>query len=159
LSFNDGELTVKSERYPFCAPAGDPARTMYSIRSGMTLVPFNQELNRLMLVVKNPQARGYKVTWGDESHSYSTEQLSKGVNLAADFANNPFSSAFAKVDLAVAAKQGFETWQIKQMFHGELGRLDMERIVDLTEKARSPLAKSIHEAFVPVTHVLQLVAE
>jgi hypothetical protein len=31
--------------------------------------------------------------------------------------------------------------------------------VDLTEKARAPLAKSIQEAFVPVTHVLQLVAE
>jgi hypothetical protein len=112
-----------------------------------------------MLVVKNPQAPRYTIRWGTESHSYSSEQLGKGINLAEDFPTNPFSAAFAKVDFAVAAKQAFETWQVKQMFHGEPGRMDMDRTVELTEKARAPLADAIKAAFVPVTHTLQITAE
>ena len=82
VSAASGEVKIKSSRYPFCA-AGD-VKSDGSIRSAMTLVPFNQELNRLTLVVKNVSAPKYKVTWGAESHSYTAEQLAKGVNLADD---------------------------------------------------------------------------
>ena len=130
-----------------------------SIRSGMSLVPFNQELNRLTLVVKNGASAKYKVAWGAESHSYSADQLAKGVNLADDFAVNPFSDAFNKVDGAVAAKQGYETHQIKNMFHGPEFRSEPETIIALTEKFRTPLANAIKTAFVPVTHTLKITAE
>src|SRR6266436_2096397 len=66
ISQKDGEFQIKSSRYPFCACvsetngpptypvcAGDDVKKDSSIGSGMTLVPFNLELNRLMLVVKN----------------------------------------------------------------------------------------------------------
>jgi hypothetical protein len=122
-------------------------------------VPFNEDLNRLMLVVKNPSAPKYKVTWGGTTKSYSSQQLGKGVNLAADFEVNPFSDAFKKVDEAVAAKQNYETRQIKELFHGPEGHADKEMTADLTEKVRSPLAQKIHESFVPVTHKLTIVAE
>jgi hypothetical protein len=46
----------------------------------LALVPFNAELNRLMLVVKNGAAKHYKVIWGSETKGYATEQLSKGVS-------------------------------------------------------------------------------
>lgn len=103
LGFRDGELTIKSQRYPFCASG--PEDKDNSIRAGMALVPFNQDLNRLMLVLRNTKAANYRVTWGQESRVYSAEQLGKGINLAQEFAVNPFSEAFAKINGAVAAER------------------------------------------------------
>lgn len=153
----DGEWQIKSSRYPFCA-TGELSKDS-SIRSGMALVSFNEQLNRLMLVAKNGKAASYKVTWGEESKSFSAAALARGVNLADEFAVNPFSASFKKVDDAVAAKQDYETRQIKVMFHGPEAKLDMDALEKLTERARAPLAAAIRKAFVPVTHVLQVRAE
>lgn len=154
LSYQSGTMTIKSARYPFCATgrADDPA----SIRSGMSLVPFNQDLNRLMLVVKGASADNYTVTWGNNSRTYSSEELQRGVNLAADFEVNPFSKAFAAVDNAVARKQSYETMQIKQLFHGPLGKADMEGTAAESETNRAPLVAAIQSAFVPVTHTITI---
>ncbi|MBU6400651.1 MAG: SGNH/GDSL hydrolase family protein [Verrucomicrobia bacterium] len=158
LGFTHGELQVRSRRYPFCAPAGDPSQPN-NLRSGMALVPFNRELNRLMLVVKHPAARLYRVTWGATTRSFTAHQLAKGVNLAVDFPTNPFSEAFERVDTAVAAKQAFETKQIKQLFHGEAGRRDMASTVASSEKDRAQLVTAIQDAFVPVTHTIRIEPE
>jgi hypothetical protein len=157
-SFQNGELLITSRRYPFCTAAGDVTKDN-NIRSGMTLVPFNAELNRILLVVQNGAARSYQVTWGQETKRYPAEQLAKGVNLAEDFVVNPFSVAFKKVDEAIAAKQNYETRQIKDLFHGPEGRTDQEMTAALTEKVRAPLAAAIQAAFVPVTHTIKIVAE
>jgi hypothetical protein len=154
ISFQNGALTIKSMRYPFCA-TGEPTNAE-SIRSGMTLVPFNQDLNRFMLIVKGATAKSYEVAWGPASRTYSAQQLGKGVNLAADFDTNPFSEAFAAVDQAIAKKQDFETQQIKKYFHGDAGNADMENTVAETEQARQPLVAAIKAALVPVTHTITL---
>ena len=125
----------------------------------MTLVPFNQELNRFVLVVNNGRAANYRVAWGDQTKSYSASQLAKGVNLADEFVTNPFSAAFDNVDKAVAAKQEYETRQIKIMFHGPEAEADVESVEKLTERVRAPLATAIKKAFVPVTHTVQVTAE
>ena len=122
----------------------------------MTLVPFNQDLNRLILVVKGTKAEKYDVQWGSETHSYSAKALRDGVNLAADFQANPFSAAFNKVDAAVAAKQAFETTQIKQLFRSPEAKSDMEGVVAKSEKERKPLAEAIARSMVPVTHVIKI---
>lgn len=153
----DGEFEIRSDRYPFCATG--PVDNDNSIRSGMALVPFNQDLNRLMLVAKRAQAAKYKVTWGGESKIYSRDELANGINLAADFAVNPFSESFKKVDEAVAAKQAYETKQIKQIFHGKEGKADMPAAVAATEAERAPLAAAIKSAFVPVTHIIKITPE
>jgi len=153
-SFTNNTLTVTSSRYPFCATG--PLDKDNSIRSGMTLVPFNTELNRLKLIVKGGTAENYAVTWGDETHDYSAVQLATGVNLAEDFAVNPFSAAFAKVDAAAADKQKYETRQIKELFHGPEGKADADATAALTEKTRQPLANAIVTAFVPVTHTIRI---
>lgn len=145
-----GEFTITSRRYPFCA-TGDLDKDD-SIRSGMTLVPFNHDLNRLILVTKGGSAANYRVTWGKESKVYSAAQLAKGINLAADFAENPFSEAFKKVDEAVAAKQAYETKQIKSVFHSKEARADMAAVVASTEAERAPLAAAMR----PVTHTLRI---
>lgn len=153
-AFTNDTLTVTSTRYPFCATGALDKDN--SLRSGMTLVPFNADLNRLKLIVTGGSAQNYAVTWGDETHDYSAAQLAAGVNLAEDFAVNPFSAAFAKVDAAVAAKQNYETRQIKDLFHGPEGQTDLEATAALTEKVRQPLASAIAAAFVPVTHTLRI---
>ena len=119
VSAKDGVFEVKSTRYPFCAcVCGVNGKTSYpvcgedtsasdnSIRSGMTLVPFNAELNRFMLVVKGAKAKSYKVTWGDQSREFSAGHLARGVNLPAEFLSTPFCEAFGKVDAAVAVERG-----------------------------------------------------
>jgi hypothetical protein len=90
LSAKDGTVELESTRYPFCFPA-------------------NQDLNQLTLVVKNLKADNATVTWGKASKTFSKDQLTKGVNLAAEFLDNPFAETWAKVDGAVAAKENFET--------------------------------------------------
>ncbi len=153
-SFAGNTLTVTSSRYPFCATGA--VDNDNSIRSGMTLVPFNADLNRLMLVVKGGTAANYAVTWGDTTRDYSAAQLAAGVNLAEDFAVNPFSAAFAKVDAAVAEKQKYETRQIKEFFHSPQGKADPDGTAAATEKTRQPLADAIATAFVPVTHTIRI---
>ncbi|HEY3321303.1 MAG TPA: hypothetical protein VGP72_12605 [Planctomycetota bacterium] len=125
----------------------------------MTLVPFNAELNRLKLVVSGAKAAKYKVTWGASSREYTAEQLGKGINLADDFAVNPFSAAFAKVDAAVGAKQAYETTQIQQAFHGRDAKNDMEAVVKKTEAKRAPLAAAVAASLAPVTHTLRIEAQ
>jgi lysophospholipase L1-like esterase len=151
--FENGEVTVTSARYPFCA-SGETNRDD-SVRAGMTLVPFNQDLNRLRLVVTGGTAQSYDITWGETTRNYDARQLETGINLAADFEKNPFSAAFKKVDDAVGAKQSFETHQIKQIFHGPEGK-NMEAAVEKTEAERAPLAAAIQNALVPVTHTIKI---
>ena len=70
VSAKDGVFQITSSRYPFCAcvPAAQPAASYpvcgeddptrdNSIRSGMTLIPFNADLNRLTLVARNAKHR------------------------------------------------------------------------------------------------------
>ncbi len=152
--FANNELTITSRRYPFCATG--EINSDQSIRSGMALVPFNKELNRLILVVKGGKATRYKIAWGNQSRLYLASELVRGINLPANFAVNPFSAAFSKVDAAVLAKQAYETRQIKNVFHSKEARDDMEAAVTRTEAERKPLAEAIPAAVVPVTHTIRI---
>jgi lysophospholipase L1-like esterase len=156
-SFQNNTVSITSRRYPFCATGA--ADKDNSMRSAMTLIPFNAELNRLKLVVLGASAGNYAVMWGDASRTYTAAQLAAGVNLAEDFAENPFSAAFAKVEAAVMAKQTYETRQIKELFHGPEGKADADATAALTEKVRQPLADAIAAAFVPVTHTIRIEAK
>jgi len=157
LSAKPNTVQVESRRYPFCATG--PLDDDGSIRSGMTLVPFNEELNRFMLVVKNAPGARCRVTWGETAKTYSAAQLAAGVNLAADFETNPFSEAFGRVDEAVAKKQAYETRQVKTLFHGPEGQTNMAATTALTEEVRQPLADAVAAAFVPVQHTIHIEAE
>lgn len=154
LSYENGTLELESRRYPFCASG--PEDKDDSIRSGMTLVPFNQELNRITLKVEGLESEEAEVLWGEYSGTFTREQLSSGINLAAEFEMNPFSDAFAIVDEAVFAKQAFETTQVKKIFHGSFGKRDFEAAVRSTEKERQPLADAIEEHFEPVIHSIRI---
>jgi lysophospholipase L1-like esterase len=149
-----GEIALTSTRYPFCASG--PLDKHTSIRSGMTLVPFMQDLSRFTLVATGGSAAKYAVTWGSESRTYSAEQLKAGVNLADDFQVNPFSAAYKQVEDVVLKKQQYETEQIKKQFHGAAGKADIEKTVTETEAIRAPLAAAIATTVVPVNHVIKI---
>ena len=108
-----GSAELVSERYPFCFD-GEP-RSSSGTRSIAPHFPFNEKLNRFTLRVKNLEAPRAMVTWSGESKTFTREQLSAGVNLAAQFDKTPFDSQFKKVIDAVAAKQSFETQIIKNL--------------------------------------------
>jgi lysophospholipase L1-like esterase len=111
LSYEDGKVEIESSRYPFCF-YGDPKRT--GATAGIIeFVPFNKELNRFTLVVENAPAANCKVTWGTSSKEFSKDQLAKGINLAAEFLDNPFSEPFRKVEEAVRTQQNYETPLVK----------------------------------------------
>ena len=103
ISYAGGQLELESTCYPFCF-TGDPASP--SSTTGMLeFIPFNQDLNRYLLVVKNASASSLKIQWGDTSKIFTAEQLAAGVNLAAEFLKNPFSEPFAKVQEAIRKQQ------------------------------------------------------
>jgi lysophospholipase L1-like esterase len=100
-------VELESTRYPFCFFGDD--KSPDSTRGILPYVPFNAELNRLTLIVRNLAAPAATVTWGSASKRFTKEQLEAGVNLAAEFLDNPFCGPFRKLDEAVARKQEYET--------------------------------------------------
>lgn len=110
-----GIVEVQSSKYPFCF-SGDPA-SPDSTRGVIEFMPFNADLNRFMLVVKNAPSQRLKVTWGEVSKEFSKNQLEKGINLAAEFLDNPFSEPFKEVEKACREQQSYETPMIKLFVH------------------------------------------
>lgn len=122
LGTEPGKVELESVRFPFCFSGDDksPAGT----RSVLPYVPFNADLNRFTLVVKNFDGAKAKVTWGASSRSFTKEELEKGVNLAAEFADHPFTEPFRKLEALIGTKQQFETGMIKTVIN------QFPRIVD-----------------------------
>lgn len=158
VSAAGGVLTLDSRRIPFSPGPGD-VKSDDSIRAGLALVPFDDELNRLILRIESPAAASYDVTWGDATRSYSAADLQAGVNLAKDFENHPLRPAFQKIRDAVAAKQDYETRQIKTLVHGPEGAADLEATFALTEKVHAKLAKAVADAKEPARHTITITAK
>jgi len=106
VSASDGKIEIESTRYPFCFDA-DPDKSS-SNRSILPYFPFNQDLNKFLLIVKNLGSAKAKVSWGGETKEFTREQLEAGINLAAEFAKTPFDGNFMKVSQAVLEKQTLE---------------------------------------------------
>lgn len=146
-------LHIKSSRLTF-SPQPGPRDKDDSISTGMALVPFDDELNRFILRILKPKGAQYKVTWGENSNTYTAQQLEAGINLAKEFPINPLSPAFRKIWDAIQKKQEYDTRQIKTLVHGPEGAVDMEATFALTEKARDLLVKEVAAAVAPVDHTL-----
>ncbi len=166
VSAQDGKVEIESARYPFCF-FGDDKRPD-STRSILPFVPFNQDLNRLTLVVRNLKSERAKVTWGQASKTFTRDQLEKGVNLAAEFLDNPFCEAFKKVDETVARKQSFETNMIKALYRAlgsfrSMNDPEMTAATDMLQKRlvdrQAKLRQEVRDAVTPVKHTLTVTPE
>lgn len=157
LSARDGTIEIESSRYPFCF-YGDPAQTS-ATRGVIEFFPFNDDLNRFTLVVRD-SGGPCKITWGKETKEFSADQLSHGVNLAAEFLDNPFSEPFQQVENAIRRQQDFETPLVKNLIHNmpEYRRLLPEAADNLNQLAAAglnhdrELMKQSAAAVKPVTH-------
>jgi lysophospholipase L1-like esterase len=114
LSCSGGKVELQSCKYPFCF-YGDPAQPG-ATRGVIEFIPFNEELNRFKLVVRGLTGKA-KVTWGKECKEFDAAALAKGINLAAEFLDNPFSEPFRKVEEKVSQQQGMEVQLVKVLLH------------------------------------------
>ncbi len=162
LSAKGGTVELESARYPFCF-FGDP-KDPRATRGIIEFLPFNDELNRFRLVVKGATAQRLKVTWGKAAKEFAAADLAKGVNLAAEFLDNPFCAPFQKVEHVIRAQQHYETPLIKklidslpafkQMVPDEAEALD--RVRAGAAKRAKALFDASAAAVVPVRHTLRL---
>ncbi|QDU56767.1 SGNH/GDSL hydrolase family protein [Aeoliella mucimassa] len=162
LNVQDGTVSLKSTRYPFCF-TGDPAKPE-ATTGVIEFLPFNQELNRLTLVVSNipADAKQVQVQWGKETKEFTREQLASGINLAAEFLNNPFSEPFHQVHEAVLRQQRYETPMMKDMLHSipdwkrQGVDTDFDALVKELVSVDKALRKSAGESVVPVEHSIRI---
>ncbi len=168
LGSEAGKVELESTKYPFCF-TGDE-KSAAGTRSMLPYVPFNADLNRFTLVVKNLGAAKAKVTWGAASKSFTKEDLEKGVNLAAEFSDTPFAEAFRKVEGMIATKQSFETGMIKTVINQFPRMVDsmgkdkgVEASVEALRKqlfdTHGKLDASVRSAMLPVKHTITVAAE
>ncbi len=165
LSCDAGAVELESTRYPFCF-FGDPANP--GATSGVIeFLPFNEELNRLLLVVDGADAATrYRVTWGEVTREFGGTALAEGINLAAEFLDNPFCGPFQAVEKAIREQQNFETLLTKTLLHWlpayrELAPEEgpaLDRVAASAIDRDAALAAASSAAVVPVRHVLKVEA-
>jgi len=159
ISSGNGSAEIESGKYPYCFTEN----SANSAKNMLPFIPFNEELNRFTLTVKNLAWEKAKVVWGGQEKVFSKQELSKGINLAAEFTENPFVQAFADVEKAVYAKQDYETNMIKkftEMLPDELkAKSRMLKIFPAVEAYReenfrlqAKLSESVKARVVPVKH-------
>lgn len=157
-------VEVESKRYPFCF-TGDPSNPA-ATRGIIEFLPFNQDLNRFLLVVKNPPAQKLRVTWGPSSREFTAGELEKGINLAAEFLDNPFSKPFQEVDAKVQEKQTFETLAIKSSLNSLLSwrkalpedALTLDRLGEAVVAKAKAKGAEVRALVVPVNHTIRVEA-
>ncbi len=159
-----GAVDVASSRYPFCFTGGSNDAGTVSM---LPFVPFQQDLNQFTLVVRKLPTEQAEVQWGKNTKKFSREQLEQGVNLAAEFLDNPFSKPFAEVLAAVGQKQNYDTFMVKTMFTGfrqsDLYFKDDSAFAQARETLRERLlarqmdnAVNLKKAVKPVRHRIEI---
>ena len=165
VDYKNGFLSLKSSRYPFCFNGDKTEETNGALTSGILgSVPFNQELNRYLLVVKGLKSAKAKITWGTQSKEFTSAELEKGVNLAAEFLNNPFRDQFLKVHQAVQMQQQLETQLVQNYMHNvpsyKASTPSASDAVDQWTTSGMALREALFQgakAFViPITHTIRI---
>jgi len=165
LSCAGGAVELESTRYPFCF-FGNPADP--SATSGVIeFIPFSDELNRLRLVVTGADAAArYNVTWGAATKEFTGAALAEGINLAAEFIDNPFCQPFQAVEKAIREQQQYETSLTKVLLHYLPSYRDLlpeenaalDQIAATAIERDAALAAASSAAVVPVKHLVKVEA-
>jgi lysophospholipase L1-like esterase len=178
VSSEPGKIIVESHRYPFCFFKGNkdadsldaPPQSQfagnwnYGDAAILPYVPFNEDLNRFVLVVRNLKSPRARITWGEQSKEFTAAQLEHGINLAAEFLKNPFVPAFAAVDRMVADKQMFETQFITHFLYDRKGlqkampsKVAAFQMIDTGYRdIHAGMLENCQKAVKPVTHTIKV---
>ncbi len=168
LSYKDGVVEIESTRYPFCFYNYNGSdKSTSSGRSILPFLPFNQDLNRLTLVVTNVDTPQATVTWGTASKVFTREALAKGINLAAEFPDNPFAAPFHTVEGMIYAKEAYELGMVKSIINPtpeikafyqnkpEVAAAFADNLKQMLQ-LEALLQKTAHDAVVPVRHTITI---
>jgi hypothetical protein len=178
ISAEPGKIVIESHRYPFCffkgskdtGPEDAPSQAQfagnwnYADAAILPFVPFNEELNRYTLIVRHLKAPKARITWGERTKEFSAADLEHGINLAAEFLQNPFVPAFAAVDRSVIEKQTFETEFIGHYLFGQPGLLKAMpakasalRMIDTGfREVHAEMLENCRRSVKPVTHTIKV---
>jgi len=164
LSAEGGTVEVESTRYPFCF-YGDPT-SPNSTRGILEFLPFNDDLNRFTLQVTGVTAARYKVSWGDVAKEFAAAELAKGINLAAEFLDNPFSQPFSDVEKKVREQQNTETPAIKQAINSLMAwrrvlpeeNATYDRLQETVVSKLRATSDAVPAAVVPMRHTIRVEA-
>jgi lysophospholipase L1-like esterase len=165
LSIADGKVEIESTRYPFCM--GNHPQDPAGQRAALSLVPFDEELNRFKLVVKSATAKKYRVTYGTETKEFDATELAAGINLTQAFLNSPFDTSFQKVDNLIHAQQDFETLLTKQWLHNQTvwshdyptATDAFKQLAESGKQSDQSLRTAVSAAVVPVKFTITIAAE
>ncbi|MBX7206737.1 MAG: SGNH/GDSL hydrolase family protein [Verrucomicrobiaceae bacterium] len=156
---SNGVAEITSSKWPFFL---EP-----EMRKITAFCKFDEELNRYTLRVKNLDGAKAMVTWGMEAKEFTKEQLSAGINLAAEFDKSPLDAPFIALVVAVNNKQAYETPMIKGMvtnfrnFAAD-AKADPEFAAAMNTLKQKMMAKQekldaeAHAKLVPVKHVIKV---
>ncbi len=165
LSGSAGRIELESTRWPFCFQGDEKSSS--STRSILPFTSFNSDLNRFVLKVKGLEAAHAMVKWGNAEKKFTREELSAGVNLAAEFSNSPFEGPFQKLLDAIAVKQNFETYMIKMIITDfrslpkeVADNADLKQAIASFRKSllatQQQLEAVVQKALAPVQHTVQI---
>ena len=163
LGGNGGTVEIESSKYPFCF-YGDPAAPD-ATAGVIEFIPFNQDLNRLTLTVTGGKGK-LKVTWGKTTKTFDAGQLAKGINLAAEFLDNPFVEPFRQAGQAIRQQQSYETTLHKQLLH-DLAMYRkavpdeeqaLQRLAEKVIEKQKQLSAASRAAVKPVKHTIKVEA-
>lgn len=151
-AWRGGTAQVTSTRYPFCY-AADADASADRLADILPHLPFSQDLNRFVLVVRHLPTASADVTWGGQVRRCSAAELAAGVNLAAVFSATPFDPAFANLMGLIAAKQAAERTMIKAARDATAPAKGWTA-ADLAQ--RNALDATVHAGVVPVVHTIRI---
>lgn len=165
LSATGGAIELESTRWPFCFEGDE--KSSNSTRSILPFTPFNAHLNQFVLKVNGLDTTHAIVKWGNAEKKFNREQLTAGVNLAAEFSESPFNAPFKKLLEAIAIKQNFETYMIKMIVTDfrsipkeVADDADLKQAIAAFRKSllatQQRLESAVQKTIVPVKHTLTI---
>ena len=166
VSVQNGTVNVESTRYPYCFTTGANYPGVDDTVKIIPFFPFNQELNRFLLVVKGLTATHAKVSWNGQTQEFSAADLAQGVNLASAFAGRtPFDTVFGRIVDTLWQKQLKQfVWNDSTVSHlDEIRKMapgaPVDQLVAAMQEQSTRNLAAARAMMVPIDHAIKIEPE
>ena len=119
-------VTIESTRYPFFFLWDNPGTNFQDMPKVARELGFFEDLDRFVLAVKDPAPGEYELKWDTVAGTFSAQELSEGINLAAHFKRTPFDGPL------------YQLWQLSLVKCG----LDTSITIDATYRRKTLLERA-----------------
>ena len=170
-------IEIRSSRYFVDIPYKG-SEELADMRKAAEECGFYDKFNRYMFVVKNLPPGKYNVCWETYfpdlkltsrfNHDFDAEELTRGVNLAREFADSPFTYYGNKIWHQVVSNHTIHWWIQRKTLDQQVkviqevvikpadGNLDANELIKDQEKLRSLMQRNLRAMVVPFDHKLTL---